>query len=308
MNIEVLLTEGEIAQEFAESIEARDLPEKFFYWFPQSVRSWRALAQDQAHQNLQILWDKIAERVRECTGHFKSQIPIVSFGAGDGSKDRRLIESLQAAGRAVRYFPVDASQHLLENACETVENDEADVTGIKADISSPVHLVLASDSCESPKLVLMAGNTLGGFDPMEQIRHVASAMHENDRLALDVELYSEGAADFTVNSLQRAFAFSPLLALGIQEEDGEMRFELKRDERHEGLYMIARHFQADRDLRVSVLGKEILLERRERIFMNFRYLFTAEAFRWLLERHGKLKILEMCESSDQRSVLAICAK
>jgi hypothetical protein len=30
MNIEVLLTETEIADEFAESIEARDIPEKFF--------------------------------------------------------------------------------------------------------------------------------------------------------------------------------------------------------------------------------------------------------------------------------------
>lgn len=308
MNIEVLLTEAEIAQEFTESIEARDLPEKFFYWFQQSLRSWRALAQDTPHQNLQNLWDKIAERVRECTGHFKAQIPIVSFGAGDGLKDRHLIESLQAAGRAVRYFPVDASQALLESACESVENDEADVTGIKADISSPVHLVLASDACESPKLVLMAGNTLGGFDPMEQIRHVASAMHENDRLTLDVELFTDGAADFAADRLQHAFAFSPLQALGIQEEDGEMRFEIKRDERHQGLYMIARHFQASRNLRVSVLGKEILLERSERIFMNFRYLFTPDAFRWLLEKHGKLKILEMDETSDHRSMLAICAK
>src|SRR4051812_42919371 len=135
MNIEVLLTEAEIAQEFAESIEARDLPEKFFYWFQVSVRSWRALAQDSAHQNLQNLWEQAAERVRGCIGHFPEQMPIVSFGAGDGQKDRRLIQYLQSAGRGVRYFPVDASQALLEAACAAAEDDEADVTGIKADIS-----------------------------------------------------------------------------------------------------------------------------------------------------------------------------
>ena len=308
MNIEVLLTEAEIAQEFTESIEARDLPEKFFYWFQLSVRSWRALAQDAAHQNLQTLWDQAAERFRDCTSHFNEQIPIVSFGAGDGSKDRRLIQSLQAAGRSVRYFPVDASQAMLEAACGAAEDDEADVLGIKADISSPVHLVLASDACESPKLVLMAGNTLGGFDPMEQIRHVASALHEGDRLALDVELYSESAKDIAVQSLQHAFAFAPLQAIGLQEEDGEMKFEVKKDDRHEGLYMVARHFQAARDLNLTVLGKDIMLERGERIFMNFRYLFTPDAFRWLLERHGKLKILGIHESSDQRFTLAICAK
>jgi uncharacterized SAM-dependent methyltransferase len=307
MNIEVLLTESEIAQEFTESFEARDLPEKFFYWFQLSVRSWRALSQDSAHQNLQILWDQAAECLRSHTDHFKAQIPIVSFGAGDGAKDRRLIQSLQAAGRAVRYFPVDASQALLETACAAAEDDEADVLGIKADISSPVHLVLASDACESPKLVLMGGNTLGGFDPMEQIRHVASTMREGDRLALDVELYSEDAKDLASQPLQLAHAFSPLQSLGIQEEDGEMRFEVKRDERHAGLYMLARHFHANRDLRVTVLGKDVMLARGERIFMNFRYLFTPEAFRWLLESHGKRKILNLTQSSDRRFAMAVVA-
>jgi len=46
MNIEVFLTEAEIAQEFTESIEARDLPEKFFYWFPRSVRAWLEMSQN----------------------------------------------------------------------------------------------------------------------------------------------------------------------------------------------------------------------------------------------------------------------
>jgi uncharacterized SAM-dependent methyltransferase len=308
MNIEVLLTEAEIAHEFTESIEARDLPEKFFYWSHLSAQSWRALGQDAAHQNLVNTWDKCAERVKEVTGQFKTPVPIVSFGAGDGSKDRRLIQCLQAAGRAVRYFPVDASQLLLEAACEAAEDDEAEVLGIKADISSPMHLVLASDACESPKLFLMAGNTLGGFDPMEQIRHISSAMHEGDHLIVDVELYSEDAKEVAGQPLQLAFAFSPLETLGIQEEDGEMRFELKRDERHDGLYMLARHFRAGRDLKVSAAGKDVMLARGERIFMNFRYLFTLEAFRWLLERHGKLKVLDISESADNRFALAVCAK
>jgi uncharacterized SAM-dependent methyltransferase len=308
MNIEVLLTEAEIAQEFTESIEARDLPEKFFYWFQQSVRAWRTLAQDSAHQNLQTMWDQAAERVRSCVNHFPGPIPIVSFGAGDGLKDRRLIQSLQAAGRAVRYFPVDASQALLESACAAAEDDEADVTGIKADISSPVHLVLACDACESPRLALMAGNTLGGFDPMEQIRHIASALHEQDRLAIDVELYTDNAKEIAEHAAQHTFAFAPLRTLGVEDEDGEMKFDVKRDDRHEGLYMVARAFRASRDLKITVLGKDVMLERGERILMNFRYLFTPEAFKWLLEKHGRLKILETHESSDQRFMFAICSK
>ena len=32
MKVEVVLTEADITQEFAEAVEARDLPEKFFFW------------------------------------------------------------------------------------------------------------------------------------------------------------------------------------------------------------------------------------------------------------------------------------
>lgn len=40
MKVEVVLTEADIAQEFIEAIEARDLPEKFFFCFPRSAQAW----------------------------------------------------------------------------------------------------------------------------------------------------------------------------------------------------------------------------------------------------------------------------
>ena len=40
MKVEVVLTEADIALEFAEAIEARDLPEKFFFWFTRSAAEW----------------------------------------------------------------------------------------------------------------------------------------------------------------------------------------------------------------------------------------------------------------------------
>ena len=45
MKVEVVLTEADIAQEFAEAIEARDLPEKFFFWFTRRLFPDRRLAE-----------------------------------------------------------------------------------------------------------------------------------------------------------------------------------------------------------------------------------------------------------------------
>jgi len=307
MNIEVLLTEAEIAQEFTESMEARDLPEKFFYWFPLSVRAWHELSADGAFGDLMRTWDTLSAKVGEITAHFPESVPVVSYGAGDGSKDRLLIQALKRNGREVRYFPVDASQTLLETACSAAEDDDVEVTGIKADISSPMHLVLASDAAESPKLFLMSGNTIGGFDPIEQIKQIAQRLHDGDRLILDAELYQEGAGTLAAHPRYVEFAFAPLLSIGVTEEDGEIKFEKKIDERHAGLHMMTKRFHARRDLRITVSGHDIQVARGERIFMNFRYQFTKVAFRWLLEKQGGLKVLDEVVSPDGGFISAVCS-
>ena len=308
MKIEILLTETEIAQEFSESMEARDIPEKFFYWFPLSAQAWLALSRDPANDGLRQCWQSVAEKIGPVVEHFGGTVPAISFGAGEGLTDRLVLAPLQKNQREVRYFPVDASQALLEAACAAAEDQEIETLGIKADISSPVHLVLASDASESPKLFLVAGNTIGSFDPLDQIRHIAQCMHQGDRLIIDVALYDEESADAIKDGALQQFAFAPLASVGITREDGEVSFEIKRDERHEGLYQLARRFRASRDIHATVSGREIVIERGERLSMNFSYQYTLPAFRWLLERQGGLKILDEVVSADGRFAVAVCSR
>jgi hypothetical protein len=308
MNIEVFLTEAEIAQEFAESIEARDLPEKFFYWFPRSVRAWLDLSQNSVTASLRQCWEGLSgANARHIAGDADATVSVISFGSGDGVKDRMLIRALMQAGRSVKYFPVDASQTLLELACSAAEDAEIETMGIKADISSPMHLVLASDAAESPKVFVMAGNTLGGFDPLDQVRHVADCMHSEDRLVIDGEIFHEAILTRHEEPAVRRFALAPLATVGIGEDDGELRFEHKRDDRHAGLHLTTRFFRADRDLTLAVPG-EPTLPRGERVFLNFRYAYTPESFHWLLSKHAGLKVLEEVRSADGNSIVAICSR
>ena len=309
MNIEVLLTEAEIADEFAEAVEARDLPEKFFYWTPLSVRAWKDVA-FVANESLQQTWDALASKAGDLTKAFGAKAPVISFGAGDGIKDRLLLKALHSAGREVKYYPVDASQTLLETACAGAEDDDCEALGIKADISSPVHLLLAADVSEPPRLFLMVGNTLGGFDPLDQIKHVAGCLHKDDILIIDVRIDGEQEQEEPANEVEgrRRFVLAPLTGIGIGAEDGELKFVENKDDRHAGFFLAARRFQTARDLSVSFLGREIHVERGERFVLNFRYRFTREAFRWLLTKHAGLKIKGEIPSADGRFVTAICTK
>src|SRR5262245_59347599 len=162
MKVEVVLTEADIAQEFVEAIEARDLPEKFFFWFPRSAQAWAELSGDATlYGGLRQTWNELAGKAETVAAGFSSKVPVISFGAGDGQRDRLLIAALRQAGRECQYFPVDASQAMLELACAAGDDEDTETTGIKADVSSPVHLVYAADAAESPRLFIMSGNTMG---------------------------------------------------------------------------------------------------------------------------------------------------
>jgi len=310
MRVEVVLTETDIAQEFADAMEARDLPEKFFYWFPHSVAEWVAISNNpELYGGLAATWGKMTALATWLTQHFTGQIPVISFGAGDGSRDRMLMDALKNAGRESAYFPVDASQAMLERACAAADDDDIEVVGIKADISSPVHMIFAADAAEAPRLMIFSGNTLGVFDPLAQIRYVAQCMKPGDRLIVDGEIFEEGKTTARRDHpVARRFLWALLASIGISANDGELRINEKRDDRHGGLHLNTRYFRADRDITATVLGKPVPLERGERIGLNFQYAYTAEAFRWLLREQGGLQILREMESSDGRFLTAVCTR
>ena len=229
-------------------------------------------------------------------------MPVISFGAGDGARDRLLMDALKDAGCECVYFPVDASQTMLEMACAGADDEDIETVGIKADISSPVHLVYAADAAEPPRLFIMSGNTMGSFDPLAEIRYVAQCMKPDDRLIDRRRTLRRASRPWRGATIRRCASFlSALLAsVGIATTDGEIQASItRRDSRHAGLHLITRYFRAARDLSATVAGEEIPLERGERIGMNFQYTYTPDAFRWLLHDHGGLEIEKEFVSSGR---------
>ena len=254
-------------------------------------------------------WKELAANSSDLSQHFKGRAPVISFGAGDGARDRLLMDALKKSGCECTYFPVDASQAMLEMACAGAEDDDIETVGIKADISSPVHLVYAADAAEPPRLFILSGNTMGSFDPLAEIRYVAQCMKPGDRLIVDGEIHhAQQSIARRDNPAARRFLSTLLANVGIAEDDGEIRLNLKRDDRHDGLHMVTRSFGAARDLSATVAGQEIPLQRGERIGMNFQYTYAPEAFRWLVSEHGGLRILSEHQSADGRFLTAVCKK
>src|SRR5256712_9091113 len=287
--IHSLLTENDLADEFVAAFQARRFAEKFFYWFPLSVRAWLALCSDGAYRNYVRSRSLIAQSADDLTRHVRpGPLEVLSLGSGQGDKDLLLMNALRQHGVHVSYVPVDTSQALLELACQGAMGAGLPAQGIKADFTRPDHLAaLAPDPDTPPRLALLLGNTLGAFDPLAAARQLRALLRPHDSLLVDGEIY---AAQQTVagydNPLNRRFAWAPLVAVGITEQDGELVFEDGVDARLPGPPPLAQHFRATRDVAAQLGGESLTPSAGERADLNHSYKYDADTFRRILADAG----------------------
>ena len=305
--IHVVLTENALADDFVSAFRSRRLDEKFFYWFPLSVRAWLALCSDGAYRNYVRSRSLIAQSAHDLARLTSpGLLEVLSLGAGQGDKDLLLLDALREHGVRAAYVPVDTSQALLEVACGSALAAGVPAQGIKADFTDPEHLALLAAEPETPpRLVLLLGNTLGAFDPLAEARALRALLRPGDLLLVDGELYAgpQTVAGYD-NPLNRRFAWAPLHAVGIREDDGALVFEDRADTRLPGLHPLAKHFRAARDVAVQLGGESLTLAAGERLAMNHSYKYDVDAFMRMLAGAG-LAVRWEGRSDDGRFLMAL---
>ena len=314
--MEVLLTEKELADGFLAALEQRYLPEKFFYWFPLSVKAWLDLCQDdQPYKNFSRSYQLVSRYAADVARHRPgAKVEIVSLGAGQGDKDILLLEALRASpnrasGTSIRYRPVDSSQALLELAARRAAEAGFPVHGLKADLGDPQTAAVLAASAGEPRLYLVLGNTLGGFDPLLFLETLRRLLRADDRVLLDGEIFNP--ADTLAaydNPVNRRFAFAPLASLGLEEgRDGALVFETAADSRREGLHLVNKHFRAARRLEIPVAGRRVALEAGETVAMSGSYKYSLAAFQEMVGAVGGFQSLREYMSEDKRFVMLLAA-
>ena len=311
IQIDVLLSEDQIAQEFLDALENHDLPEKFFYWFPLSIRAWINLCGDGAYRNYVRSHSVLQNHAAEIVSMLPSEpIELISLGAGQGTKDFLIMEHLQKQGKYLNYRPVDASQGLLEIACQSAKEKNFACRGLKADLNNDSHLTeMQAILDEKPRLIMILGNTLGAFDPLKFATKLDNIMRPQDFLILDGELFNETdtLAGYD-NPINRQFAFGPLSSVGLSEpNDGRLHIQTDIDNRQAGLYRIRKHFQASRDLKIMLAGETVQILSDTNIEMSWSYKYDRDALTGLITSSGMQLAAEYL-STDKRFLTLLVKK
>ncbi len=312
--VDVLQTETELADEFVAALESRYLPEKFFYWFPLSVKAWMELCRgEQPYKNY--------SRSRELVQRFAKSLPdewsgdppreVISLGAGQGDKDALILQALaNGKGRQpLHYRPVDSSLPLLELAVQQAALRGIRSRGLKADVASQGTAEFLGESARQspPRLFLILGNSLGIIHPEKFLGILSKLLQAEDHLLVDAEIYDpEATMAGYENPVNRRFAFAPLASIGLEEgRDGSLVFEQRADARTPGLQMVTKYFQASRRLELNIAGRQMALAAGEKIEMNCSYKYSLECFPGLLKNSGRLQILREELSADGRFAIAL---
>ena len=311
IQIDILLSEDQIAQEFMDALERHDLPEKFFYWFPLSIRAWINLCGDGAYRNYVRSHSVLQNHAAEIVSMLPSEpIELISLGAGQGTKDFLIMEHLQKQGKYLNYRPVDASQGLLEIACQSAKDKNFACRGLKADLNNDSHLTeMQAILDEKPRLIMMLGNTLGAFDPLKFATKLDNIMRPQDFLILDGELFNQTdtLAGYD-NPINRQFAFGPLSSVGLSEpNDGRLHIQTDIDNRQAGLYRIRKHFQASRDLKIMLAGETVQILSDTNIEMSWSYKYDRDALTGLITSSGMQLAAEYL-STDKRFLTLLVKK
>ena len=311
IQVDILLSEDQIAQEFMGAIERHDLPEKFFYWFPLSIRAWINLCGDGAYRNYVRSHSVLQNHAAEIVSMLPSEpIELISLGAGQGTKDFLIMEHLHKQGKYLNYRPVDASQGLLEIACQSAKDKNFACRGLKADLNNDSHLTeMQVILDEKPRLIMMLGNTLGAFDPLKFATKLDNIMRPQDFLILDGELFNQTdtLAGYD-NPINRQFAFGPLSSVGISEpNDGRVHIQTDIDNRQAGLYRIRKHFKAARDLKIMLAGETVQILSDTNIEMSWSYKYDRDALTGLITQSGMQLAAEYL-STDKRFLTLLVKK
>lgn len=309
--IDVVLTEREMARDFAAALRRRALPDRLLYWPPAAVSAWLALCGDaaEAPARLGALLARHAADIAART--LAGAVDVVSLGAGDGERDRVLLRALAAAGREVTYRPVDASVALLELAVRDAIGDGFGTVGVKADFTDPFQLQGIARGVLVPRATrcfLLLGGTLGAGEPAPAIRALAALMREGDVAVIDAELAPRGdgiGADDT--AAWRRFAFAALESAGAVPEDGELRLEEVADARHPGVRRTERHFAATRTVLLDAGGETVPVRAGERVALGETRRFEERAIHALLAE-ARLGARAMYRSGDGRCVAALVGR
>lgn len=257
-----------------------------------------------ASKEIALINEKFGEISGGITG---KKVNIVDLGCGNGEKAMVFLKHAQKKS-CVRYYPIDASEFMIEKALENVSKTKK-IHIIKSknnvfdffDFGDIANSIREKDF-RTNYLLLLGGN-LENSDVHELLHEIRTGMKDGDYLLIGNKLSHPNVTKM-IQYYNRSkpideLLFKTLEQLGFKREelDYGARF---RGNRIEMLYTIKN------DKTISSKGKTIDFNAGDKIIVTFSYKYTDDSLKEVLMMY--FDDVELHTSKDGIFALALCKK
>ena len=242
---------------------------------------------------------------------------LIGLGCGGGQKDSRLLKLLQDSGKKAFYTPSDVSTAMVLVAQQTATAVVApeDCSPLVCDLASADDLPQVLDALpvsDAARLITFFG-MIPNFEPHVILSRLAGLLRAGDSLLLSANLapgadYAAGVQRILPlydNALTRDWLMMFLLDLGVEANDGELRFAIEDDPAGSGLKRVTACFRFIRPREIQVDAQRFQFPAGESIRLFFSWRHTPALVRSLLGEHGMGVLDQWITKSGEEGVFLL---
>jgi L-histidine N-alpha-methyltransferase len=308
-----------VRQDLLESLRAGQVNHKFLYDSLKQTRRWLALHQAYAPSRTDPDCAATYDRsfAAAVTRIGSGNVHLVGLGCGGGQKDTRLLGWIQDTGRAVSYSPVDVSTAMVLTARKTALAvlPPEKCFPLVCDLACADDLAAALDSFpanQGVRLITFFG-MIPNFEPQVILPRLAALVRPQDCLLFSANLapgpdYAAGVQKILPlydNALTRAWLMTFLLDLGVEANDGALKFTIEDDPAGSGLKRVAAYFRFAQPRELHVEGERFTFASGDSIRLFYSYRHTPMLVRTLLAPHGLQVLDQWITRSEEEGVFLV---
>ncbi len=309
-----LVTAEDLDAKFLFFLAQRQMPDYFLYLGSTGTKRWLDLAQSNEFPIASRLTELLRTNVNSLAHSLPRAIDVVSIGVGDGQKEVLLLKALKERSE-VRYFPVDISSHMVDEALEKAADLGIQMTGFVALFEDLPRL---QQYWRPPLIFCMLGNNICNYAPEELLSTVSRELEVGDYFLFDCHLFASQPEEEEQwrevferayhSDLNIRFNKGPLTDRGLCREDCSFKLNLvKIDSLFGQIYRTEKYIEILRETSITIGQSEVRLAAGDIIRMGFTYKYTASQIEGYLQ-HYNFHLKKRFFSEDGENLLVLAQK
>ncbi|MCW6160093.1 MAG: L-histidine N(alpha)-methyltransferase [Candidatus Micrarchaeales archaeon] len=295
-----------------------EMPTKYMYFGIGSKR-WIAIAHRRMTESAALgihmlervlITQKINTIIDSLSAYGYKNYNIIDFGCGDGSPTYPIFQYLRKnkPSAKLKYNPIDISVDMLATASKNVKGAFG-VAGERnkwdLDIGNFSQITKKLNKPNFGNLYLFLGATIGNMPSIRQdLINFRESMQRDDYFLIGAELLKES----DIGTIMKEFynvgevfdiEMTSFEYLGARRSHFAFRTIFNRAKSQIEGYIIP-----DRDIKIKLAGKEVILEKDQQIMSYRSVRFTTERLTGLLEKAG-LRLEMFTTSRDNKYALSL---